>query len=123
MERATGVMLEIDDTGNPNKKSFRRGPSGSLGGREADCERVTRVLVANEPRSYRQAIAAALQVVRPDVEVLVVEPELLDDEVAHAESDVVVCSEATQIVRARATVWVDLYPGGGRLSVVCVRGR
>ena len=74
-------MLEIDDTDNPEKESFRRDPSGRFGRREAGCERVTRVLVANEPRSYRQAIAAALQVIRPDMEVLVVEPELLDDEV------------------------------------------
>ncbi|MDQ3430507.1 MAG: hypothetical protein M3479_11270 [Actinomycetota bacterium] len=81
MERATGMMLEIDDTDNPEKESFRRDPSGRFGRREAGCERVTRVLVANEPRSYRQAIAAALQVIRPDMEVLVVEPELLDDEV------------------------------------------
>ena len=123
MERATGMMLEIDDTDNPEKESFRRDPSGRFGRREAGCERVTRVLVANEPRSYRQAIAAALQVIRPDMEVLVVEPELLDDEVAHAEADVVVCSEVTQLVRARATVWIDLYPGSGPLSVVCVKGR
>ncbi len=63
MERATGMMLEIDDTDNPEKESFRRDPSGRFGRREAGCERVTRVLVANEPRSYRQAIAAALQVI------------------------------------------------------------
>lgn len=116
-------MLGIDGTGNPDKKSFRRGPSGSLGGHEVDCERVTRVLVANEPRSYRQAIGATLQAMRPELEVLVVEPELLDYEVEHTGSDVVLCSEATPLVKACAVVWVDLYPGGGQLSVICAGGR
>lgn len=37
-----------------------------------------RVLLANEPRSYRQAIAGALQALRPDVEFEEIEPERLD---------------------------------------------
>ena len=40
-----------------------------------------RILVGNEPRSYREAISGAIECMRPDAEVLTVEPEELDLEV------------------------------------------
>ena len=40
-----------------------------------------RILLANEPRSYREAIAGAFRVLKPTAEVFVVDPTMLDAEV------------------------------------------
>jgi hypothetical protein len=40
------------------------------------------VLLANEPRSYRQSIAAVFRQLRPGLQVKVVEPEALETNVA-----------------------------------------
>lgn len=37
-----------------------------------------RVLLASEPKAYREAMAAALRQIRPDVDVTVLKPEELD---------------------------------------------
>jgi hypothetical protein len=39
------------------------------------------VLVANEPRAYRETIALALKALRPEAEVIAIEPTDLDAEV------------------------------------------
>jgi len=82
-----------------------------------------RVLFANDPRSYRQAMAAAIETLRPDVEVLLGDPESLDLEVERLRPDVVVCSRVTGLVERRVSVWVDLYPDGDRLATVSIGGR
>src|ERR671928_642909 len=82
-----------------------------------------RVLFANAPRSYRQAMAAAIGTLRPDVEVLTRDPEALDLEVERLRPDVVVCSRVTSLVERRASVWVDLYPDGDRMATVSIAGR
>lgn len=82
-----------------------------------------RVLVANAPLSYRQAMAAAITVLRPDVEILLVDPEALDLEVARSSPDLVVCSRVTPTVEAGVGAWVDLYPEGERRATVSIDGR
>ena len=78
-----------------------------------------RVLVANEPRSYREAVAGVLRAVcGPFIEVLEAEPEGLDAAVVGTHPHLVVCSLATPAVREAAGVWVELYPGHGSLSNV-----
>lgn len=81
------------------------------------------ILVANEPRSYREAIATVLRELCTVHEVLVAEPEALDLEVARAAPGMVVCSRATSLVEKRAVVWVELYPNHGRLTVISIGGR
>ena len=82
-----------------------------------------RVLLANEPRSYREAIALALEASRPNAEVVTAEPEDLDPEVRRLAPQLVVCSRVTALVKARVPVWVELYTGHGPDSVVSFGGR
>lgn len=78
-----------------------------------------RVLVANDLRSYREAIGHVLRAVcGPPVEVFEVEPEGLDAGVLGLRPHLVVCSLATPCVRAGVPAWVELYPGHGSLSNV-----
>jgi hypothetical protein len=81
-----------------------------------------RVLVANAPLSYRQAMAAAIEMLRPDVEVLLGDPEALDAEVRRLSPDVVVCSHVTPLVEDRILAWVDLYPEGERQATISIDG-
>jgi hypothetical protein len=81
-----------------------------------------KVIVANELRYYRQILARAIEVARPDVEVMVVPPALLKTEVRRLEPDLVVCSCARPAVEAGTRAWIELYPDHGPVSVVCVEG-
>ena len=55
---------------------------------------------------------------RPNVEVVTVEPDELDDYVLLLVPEMVVFSEAAGVVRERVPVWVELYPEYGSRSVV-----
>jgi len=81
-----------------------------------------RILLANEPRSYREAIAGAIRNLKPLVEVDEVEPEALDSEVERYAPHLVICSRLTPLVESEALAWVELYPGHGALSSVGLRG-
>jgi hypothetical protein len=82
-----------------------------------------RVLLANEPRSYRESIAAVFRQLRPGLEVKVVEPEALESNVARFDPDVAICSRVTGAVRERVPVWVELYPEHAAHSVASEAGR
>lgn len=81
-----------------------------------------RILLANVPRAYREAIAHAIQALRPEVEVETTEPGDADSFIRQFAPDVVVCSEATETVRS-IPVWVELYPEHGSRSVVSIAGQ
>ena len=76
-----------------------------------------RVVVANEPRAYREVTAEVLGHLRPDVEFLLVEPGILEGEVSRLLPDMVVCDEASPAVRSVVTTWLELYPHGNPTSV------
>jgi hypothetical protein len=82
-----------------------------------------RVLMANEPRAYREGIAAVISQLRPAVEVETVEPNALDDSIKCYVPDMVICSKATETLKGRVRVWVELYPENGAVSVANVGGR
>jgi hypothetical protein len=82
-----------------------------------------RLLIANAPRSYREAMAGAIRQLRPGAEVSTVDPTELDSSIQHFAPDMVICSEATDEVKRRVPVWVELYPGHGTLSIASVRGK
>lgn len=86
-------------------------------------EVITRILLTNEPRSYREAMAGAFRALKPHTEVFVAEPEALDAEVARLSPQLVVCSHASPTVKIEALGWVELYPGHGSLSTVSVGGQ
>jgi hypothetical protein len=81
-----------------------------------------RVLVGNEPRVYRDIHATSLQALRPEAEVVAVEPAELDEAVRRLEPDVVFCSRLSETVESEALSWVLLYPDGANLAIVCIAG-
>lgn len=79
-----------------------------------------RILLANEPRSYRQAIAHVLRALRPCVEVEETEQAALDRELRRGVPQLVICSRATPAVQGIAPAWVELYTDNGPLSSVAI---
>ncbi len=79
-----------------------------------------RVLLANEPRSYRQAIAHVLRALRPGLEVAETEQATLDRELRRGVPRLVICSCATPAVRGTALAWIELYTDDGPLSSVAI---
>lgn len=71
-----------------------------------------RILVANEPRIYREVVADTLSRLRPLLCVLVAEPEDMEREVGRFGPHLVICSRATERVREGCLAWVVLYPDG-----------
>jgi DNA-binding IclR family transcriptional regulator len=81
-----------------------------------------RIVVANEPRVYREAIGSALEELRPNTQVLTTSPDELDREVLQFSPHIVVCSELTDTTRVHAVTWIVLYPRGTSQVVVSVDG-
>ena len=67
-----------------------------------------RVLVANEPRSYREAFGRAFLALRPNVETIIVEPRTLDWEALRLTPDLVICDRVTPVVAATVRSWIEL---------------
>jgi hypothetical protein len=70
------------------------------------------VVLANEPRAYRDSLSVALRMLRPDTHVIVTEPCRLDEAVVNHEPMVVICSELTATVERKVKTWMVLYPEG-----------
>jgi len=81
------------------------------------------VLMANEPRVYREGIAAVIGQLRPQVEIRTVEPDAMDGSILRFSPDMVVCSKATAALKDRVLVWVELYPEHAARSVASIGGR
>jgi hypothetical protein len=81
-----------------------------------------RILLANELRSYRETLAAAFRILKPNTEVFAVDPDKLDSEVERLSPQLVICSRATPTVKTQSLAWVELYPEHGSVSVVSVGG-
>jgi len=74
-----------------------------------------RVLVANDPRAYREVIADALPKLRPLVEVFPAEPEELEREAVRVRPHLILCSQSIGGALARderLLAWMVLYPDG-----------
>lgn len=81
-----------------------------------------RVLVANDLRSYRQVLAAALRQLRPEIEVFEVRPTLLDTRLGLLRPDLVVCSRITSRVELDVPSWIEFHTDHEPRSIVCVAG-
>jgi hypothetical protein len=79
-----------------------------------------RLVVANDPRTYRETIATAIQRLRPDLEVLVVDPADLADQVEHWRPHMVISSVPVARAGGWPLCWVALYPAGKMQVVVTV---
>ncbi len=80
------------------------------------------IVVANEPRSYREAMAAACRVLRPEIEVILAEPADLDAAVVRLDPQFVLCSRLTEGLRTGSRAWIVLYPEGEARAVISVAG-
>ncbi len=80
------------------------------------------VLVANEPRSYREAIAFVFRALRPSIRVIEVEPGNLDREVERLKPELVVCCNLTTKVAELSPAWVILFPEGNPVGMICTAG-
>jgi len=74
-----------------------------------------RILVANEPRSYREAFTRVFQTLRPHVESIAVDPNALDREALRLRPDLVVCRRVTPTVETVARCWLELRVEGEML--------
>ncbi|HET7479646.1 MAG TPA: hypothetical protein VFJ72_09050 [Rubrobacteraceae bacterium] len=83
---------------------------------------VKRILISSDLRSYREAVAEAFRQLRPDCDVFEAESGDLNREVLRLHPDLVVCSQATSLVRERVRNWVELYPDCEPYSVVSLEG-
>ncbi len=68
------------------------------------------VLLANEPRCYREVIAAALRRQRPHWAITDVEAEELPAHLGRCVREFVIASHLSESARHRAFGWVLLYP-------------
>jgi hypothetical protein len=66
-----------------------------------------RIVVANEPRAYREVLGAALGVLRPQATILVSEPGQLEEVIERFTPHLVVCSH---LVTGMPLAWVVLDP-------------
>lgn len=77
-----------------------------------------RILLALEPRAYREAIGLALRESRSGAEVIIAEPHDLDVKVRGMGPDLVVCNRATPFVRRDCPAWIELHTEGESRAVV-----
>lgn len=81
------------------------------------------VVLANEPRAYRETIAVALGMLCPNATIYIAEPERLDEFVREYQPQIVLCSELTDTVRALVPTWAVLYPDGAGEALLQIDGR
>ncbi len=80
------------------------------------------VLIAIEPRAYRQTIGYTVQALRPSYVVEVVDPDRLRAEVARRIPEVVLCSLSRTGMSDGGPTWVDFRPYAGPAGSISVDG-
>jgi hypothetical protein len=81
-----------------------------------------RVVVANEPRAYREVLAAALRQLMPGVCIVEVEPDQLTSAIGALEPRVVICSRLKAVVDHLPIAWMVLYPEGTGIAIGSAAG-
>jgi hypothetical protein len=81
-----------------------------------------RVVLANEPRAYRETLAEALRNLCPRAAVVIVEPAALPEYVRRCAPHLVLGSDLDPALLADLVCWVDLYPHGERHAVISIGG-
>lgn len=82
-----------------------------------------RILVGNEPFTYRHVQAEALRAYRPDANVVLIEPRDIDGAIARLSPHIVFCSVLSEVVQTQPLAWVLLHPDGANLAVVSIAGQ
>jgi hypothetical protein len=78
------------------------------------------VLVAVEPYTYRDAIAASLALLRPGANVVAVDPADLAAALVARHPALVILSDPALAVGAEVPAWVLLYPSGANRAVAAL---
>jgi hypothetical protein len=82
------------------------------------------VCLENDYRTYREVIAAGIQILRPHTEVGTAELDVLNEEVQHFDPHLVICSLPATAGYGDIVCWVQLsLEGSTQPSVVCIDGR
>jgi hypothetical protein len=80
------------------------------------------IVVANEPRFYREVIAEGLKLQRAHIDITIVDPADLAASIASLQPQLVICSRLTNVILAGSLAWI-LLPLDDRDSVVINLGR
>ncbi len=82
-----------------------------------------RILISIEPRSYGQVVGSAIQLLRPHLEVVVVEPEDFVPEAERLRPELLLSHlRGSEIPSGRVKAWIELSVEHGRPSAACVDG-
>lgn len=81
------------------------------------------VIIAIEPRSYRQIIGRAIQALRPHLEVIVLEPSTLRAGVERLEPELVFADGPNTLAPTRRSAWVEFRPYEEPPVRICLAGR
>jgi hypothetical protein len=82
-----------------------------------------RVLVACEPRYYREVVGEAIRGLRPAVEVVIVDPEELADGVSHLDPHLVISAHPPALDPGGRSAWVEFVPYEKPAATVNLAGR
>ncbi len=82
-----------------------------------------RVLLANEPRVYREAMASAFRYLCLGAEIAVAESDGLDDQVTEFRLHLVLSSQAARSLEDHPLPHVLLYPEGESKALVSIDGQ
>jgi hypothetical protein len=82
------------------------------------------VCLENDYRTYREVIAAGIQILRPHTEVVSAELDGLEDEVRNFDPHLVICSLPATANNREILCWVELsLEDPTQATLVCVDGR
>ena len=82
-----------------------------------------RVLAACAPRYYREAIGETLRGLRPAVEVVIVDPDELEDRVSHLDPDLVISVRPASLDPGGRSAWVQFVPYEKPAATISLGGR
>ena len=82
-----------------------------------------RVLMAIEPRSYREVIGEAIRGLRPHLEVVIAEPDALEPELARLDPELVICSRSSTAASNGRPAWIEFRPYAQPAARIYVGGR
>jgi hypothetical protein len=82
-----------------------------------------RVLMAIEPRSYREVIGEAIRGLRPHLEVVIVGPDALEPEIARLDPELVIYSRPSIAATNGGSAWIEFRPYDQAAARIYVGGR
>ena len=81
------------------------------------------VLVAIEPRLYRQVMGKAIQGLRPHVEVIVLDPDTLGAGIRRLDPELVFANRPDTFAPTGRSAWVEFRPYEQQPARICLAGR